>query len=141
MTLANIRSALRAHLLDDAAIAAVVGARVYPLKMPQGQTGTSIVYSRISNSGDHHMEGPSGLSSPRMQIDCWSTNPDTAASLADLVKERIDGFRGEIGYGGDSPSNRVRVQGVFFDSEREDYDSDVQMYRVSRDYFIWFEER
>lgn len=141
MTLADVRRGLRAYLLADNAIAALVGVRVYALKLPQGENRTSIVYSRISGLGDYHMQGPSGLSRPRVQIDCWAADIDQASVLADLVKERIEGFRGQMDYGSDSPPDAIAVQGIFFDSEREDYDDTVKLSRVSRDYFIWFAER
>lgn len=142
MTLADIRQGLRAYLLAGGTISSRVGAgRIFPLVLPQGQVLDSIVYSRISGLGDHHSQGASGLSRPRFQIDCWSKTPDGADSLALLVKERIDGFRGVMEYGTTSPPSEVKVQGVFFDSEREDYDDTVKMFRSSKDYLIWFEER
>jgi len=146
MTLADIRVGLRAYLLDDAAIAALITpasgpARIYPITLLQGQTQPSIVYTRISGQGDHHMQGASGLARPRIQIDCWSQSADTATTLANLVKERIDGYRGSILWGEDSPEEAIVVQGIFFDSEREDWDQESGLYRVSRDYLVWHEER
>lgn len=144
MSVADIRVGLRARLLGDSGITAIVGsgssARIFPIKLPQGQKNPSIVYSRISGLGDHHMQGASGLSRPRIQIDCWAQSADVAAQLADLVKERIDGFRGSVLWGENSPEEAIDIQGIFFDSEREDYDGDAQLYRVGRDYFIWFED-
>lgn len=142
MTLADPRVGLRAYLLDDATISAAVGGvRIYPIKLPQGQTLASIVYSRISGQGDHHMEGASGLNRTRMQIDCWAPTADAADLLARQVKERIDGYRGSMLWGEDSPAEAIVVQGIFFDSEREDYDDVAKLYRSSKDYLIWYEER
>ena len=91
--------------------------------------------------GDHHMQGPSGLARPRIQIDCWAQTVDAADSLGRLVKERIDGYRGSMLWGENSPEEAIVVQGIFFDSEREDFDAAVNLYRSSKDYFVWFEER
>ncbi len=140
MTLANIRSGLRGYLLDDMAITAVVGERVHPVALPQGEQRDSIVYIRISGQGDHYLTQPSGLSRPRIQIDCYSQAPGTASSLADLVKERLDGARGDFDYGTGSPQDIVEVLGAFFTDEREDFDPASKLYRVSRDYFIWYRE-
>lgn len=132
--IADIRPALRAFLLADSAIAtAIGGARIFPVRLPQGERGVSIVYSRISGFGDQHMAGPSGLSRPRFQIDAWAANQDDAATLANLIKDRIDGYRGLM--------DTVPVQGVFFVDEREDYQQDIDMHRMSRDYLIWYAER
>lgn len=133
MSLKDIRPALVAFLLADSGIAAVVGTRVCPMRLPQGVKGDSIVYTRVSGEGDHHMQGPSGLARVRMQIDAWSKTIPAAAALANLVKELIDGYQGTMGL--------VEVQGIFFDGEREDYDDTAEMYRVSRDYIIVYAER
>lgn len=151
MTLADIRVGLVSYLYGDVSIYDRVGGgltkaqggrRIYPVVLPQGQTLDSIVYSRISGLGDHHTQGPSGLSRPRMQIDCWSKTADGADSLARLVKERVDGFSGTIEWDENSPANAVTVQGIFFTgTEFEDFDSAAALYRSSKDYYIWFEER
>ncbi len=149
MTLADVRVGLRAYLIADATIAALIDSgisdpiryRIFPLKLPQGEVRTSIVYTRISGQGDHHMQGPSGLSRPRLQIDCWAQSGDAADQLSRLVKERIDGFQGSILWGENSPEEAVVVRGIFFESEREDYDDVAKLHRSSKDYFVWFAER
>lgn len=143
MTIKDIRPALRTFLLADAGIAAatlIAGSspakwNVYPVKMPQGVSATSIVYNRISGLGDLHNEGPSGLTRPRIQIDCWATSHDAAVVLANLVKERLDGYKGMMG--------SVDVQGVIFESERDVENATITpaLFGLSRDYFFWYEER
>lgn len=137
----DIRLALFSFLMADSGIYAAVegnktrqqgGSRIFPIKLPQGTKTASIVYTRISGAGDYHMEGESGLSMPRYQIDAWAPTADAATALANLIKDRISGYRGVMGTG---PA-AVTVQGVFMADEREDYDDAVQMSRMSRDYFI-----
>jgi hypothetical protein len=143
MTVKDIRPALRSFLLADAAIStAVAGARVYSARLPQGQRLASIVYTRVSGIGDYHMQGASGLGRPRFQIDAWAPLQDDATALANLVKDRIDGFRGVMADDASPPAvTPVTVQGAFQVDEREDYDATVELHRVSRDFEIWFEER
>lgn len=132
--LVDLRPGLRAYLLADTDISAAVGGdRVYSLILPQGQKQASIVYSKISGIGDHHMQGPSGLARPRMQVDSWAVDQDEANALARLVKGRLDGFVGQM--------DTVTVLGTFFDLDHENYDDNVGMFRVSQDYFVWFSER
>jgi len=141
VTVKDIRPALRALLLADTAISAAVGgSRIYPVLLPQGQRLPSIVYHRVSGIGDHHMQGPSGLNQPRIQIDCWAQSQDAAVSLADLVKSKLDGFAGTVLWGSSSPQNETVIQGAFYDTEFEDYDDVAKLYRVSRDYLVWYEE-
>lgn len=136
----DIRPALRAFLLADASISALVTtggiSRVYPVKIPQGVKAACIVYSRISGTGIYHMGGDSGLAMPRFQIDAWGLTGDAATTLANLIKDRLSGFRGVMGTG----PIAVTVQGVFLLDEREDYDDTPKLHRMSRDYAIDFEE-
>lgn len=132
----DIRPALREFLLDDSDIAAIVLTRVYPIKIPQAVNLASIVYTKISGQGSYHMQGPSGLARPRYQIDAWAPSVDGATTLANLIKDRIDGYSGVMGSGG----NAVTVQGAFCVDERESWDEIVKLYNVGRDYFIWNEE-
>lgn len=144
MTLVDVRLGLREFLHDDAGIAAIVGAtlasaRIYPLVMVQDNVRPCLVYTLVSGLGDHHMQGV-GLPRARYQIDAWAKDIDTAVTLSNLVKERLDGYRGTMAYGTNSPQDEIEVLGVFFADEREDYDSEKQMYRVSRDFLIWHRE-
>ncbi|MBV5268975.1 MAG: DUF3168 domain-containing protein, partial [Afipia sp.] len=76
----DLRPALRSFLLADAGIAAIVGTRVFPIKIPQGTPPkvSSIVYTRISGAGVYHMGGDSGLAMPRYQLDAWAPTADAA---------------------------------------------------------------
>lgn len=138
MTVKDLRPALRAFLLADAAIAAVIGTRMYPGKLPQGMVLASIVYTLASDPGDYHHEGPSGLAHPRYQVDAWAPTLDAATSLANLIKSRLDGYSGAMGSG----AALVNVQGVFRDASGggEEFDDSAKLWRNRRDYLIWNEE-
>lgn len=140
MTIIDPRPGLRAFLLADTAIMNAVGQRIHPVIMPQGNDKDCIVYAAVSGQGDHYMLGASRIGRPRYQIDAWSKRADTATAIAGLVKNRLDGFRGVMPYGSNSPQDEVDVLGVFFEAEREFYDSDSNLYRVSRDYLFWHRE-
>jgi hypothetical protein len=141
MALKDIRPALRAFLVADATIAGLVKTgsvtRIYPGKMPQGQTLTSIVYNEISGQGDQHSQGASGLARVRMQLTAWATTADASHALYLAIKERIDGYRGTMGSG----ATLVNVQGVFLDSWRDIEDTEANLIGKAADYFINYEER
>lgn len=133
----DIRPALREFLLGDTNIAGLVAARVFPVVMPQGTRLASVVYTRVSGTGDYRMQGRSGYVRPRIQVAAWAPKADEAVNLANAVKDRLDGFTGVMGSG----SSQVRVQGVFQSDERETYDDVVQMFGVLRDFFVHHEEQ
>lgn len=138
MALKDLYPALRAFLLGDSAISSAVGGqRIHVDELPQGQATTSIVLLEVSNVGDHHMQGASGLSRPRVQIAVWSQDRDTARVLSLAVKNRLDGYRGPMVSG----ASEVMVQGAFFDSSRWIKDETAGLFGRVQDYFITFEER
>jgi len=134
----DIRPGLRAYLLADGAIAALIGPRMFPSILPQGINAPSLVYQRISGFGDHHMQGPSGYAVARVQVRAWSLNLETSEGLANLVKGRLDGFRGTFGSG----PTAVRVLGIFYEQENPpDFDTGRSLHGIGRDYMIHYQER
>lgn len=132
----DIRPALRSFLLEDPTISGLVGgSRVHSSRLPQDQLDPSIVYIKISEIGDYHMGGDSSLGHVRMQIDSWAQSNDVANQLANAVYDKLTGHRGIITFN----SSTVDVRGTFLDSGREDYDDIMKMFRVSRDFMIWYD--
>lgn len=141
MTLADIRPGLRTLLLSNSDIATMIGARIYPIILPQGVRENSIVYNRVSDIESYHFTGPSGLIVTRMQIDAWSPTIDGASALADLIKDCVSGFKGQLAYGTSSPTDYVNVQGIFMLHGDEDYDAQADLFRRRRDYNIVYGDR
>jgi hypothetical protein len=129
-----IESALRTHILGDTSIKGQISERLYPLTLPQDPTLPAMTYQKISGFRFHDMEGASGLASPRFQFDIWSKSYLTSKNISDLLRKRLDGFRGTIG--------SDVIQGAFLDSERDFFEEDelLKFYRVSMDFFIYHEE-
>lgn len=137
----DVRMALRAILLSDATVSALVGGnRIMPIRLEQGQKNASIVYNRITEEGHYQMNGPAGIGQARMQVDSWGSLPSAAVELANAAYDRLSGFQGVVAWGSSSPQEEIRVHGIFLESGREDYDAIADMYRMSRDYMIWYEE-
>lgn len=129
----DLRPALRALLLADASVSALVGgARVYAGLVPQGVTSPSVVQNLISEGSDYHMAGSSGLGQARVQVDCWATTPDAAVALANAVMDLLSGYRGTVG------PDAVVIRGVFHDQGQDVYDDTAKMHTRRRDYLIHF---
>ncbi len=127
----DIRPALRSYLLADAEVNALVGgSRIHHARLPQDQVEPSVVYHNISGIGDYHLQSDSGLGQVRMQIDSWAQSADAATELANAVYDRLTGVRGYM--------DTVSVKGTFLTSGRDDYDDVNRLYRISRDFIIWY---
>lgn len=131
--LKDLRPALRSFLLGDPAISSIVGTRVYPSILPSGSLpGPSIVYNLISEDTDYHLKGASGLVFTRYQLDSWAASNDAATDLSLKVKERLQGFQGDM--------NGITVRGVFSEIGRSIYDGTAQLHNASRDFFFGYLE-
>ncbi len=127
----DIRPALRSFLLADPAVNTLVGgSRIHHVMLPQGQVEPSVVYSKISEFGDYHLAGDSGLGHMRMQFDSWAQSSDAATQLSNAVYDRLSGAAALM--------DTVDVLGVFVDLGRDDYDGVAKMFRSSRDFMIWY---
>ena len=128
----SIASDLRTFLLADATLGGLIGTRLYPLKLPQDPTVPAMTFQWISGQRAHAADGAVGLASPRVQFDCWAETYLEVESVFEALRKRLDGFRGTAG--------ASRVQGAFFETERDDYEDEARLYRRSADFFIWHEE-
>ena len=138
----DIRPALRTLLLSDATINSLVGgSRIWSVLLPQGQRSPSLVFRRITDFSDNHMNGDSGLQQTFMQIDAFATSHDGSVSLADAVHDLLSGFYGVVEYGSNSPPDFVQFQGIFQSNGRDLFDDPTQMFHMSRDYRIFYGDR
>lgn len=135
----DVRYAIRNLLLANATVSSMVGGfRVHAIKAPQGQTDPSIVFNKVTELEYVVMDGSSKLTDAQIQVDAWALDADTAIALGNAAHDALIFFRGLVEYGSNSPRDYVDVQGIFLSTAREDYDSESRMYRMSRDYHVWF---
>lgn len=129
---ARAEHAIYSKLSTTLAITQLVGSRIYPNVIPQTSTYPAIRYQRISGPRVHSLTGPSGLASPRFQIDAVAQSYLEAGAVADAVRVALDGFRGVVA--------GVSVEGVIHLDER-DFDFDEgRLQVVSDDYRVWHQE-
>lgn len=83
-------------LLAYAPLAALVGNRVQWDTLPQGTPQGTISMTLVSGIVDYHMAGPSGLEFARVQFDCRDSSAAKARAIAEALKVRLSGFRGEF---------------------------------------------
>jgi len=127
-----IEAGLHGFLTDDTDIAAIVATRVYPIILPQNPTMPAITYQRISTPRVSSTTGPSGLASPRIQVDCWAETYAAVKALSDTVRTAVDGYSGTM--------DTFTVYGVIVESEQDLYEPDAVYYRTSLDLIIWHKE-
>lgn len=88
--MSTIEEAVRYLLINDAAVAALIGSRVYPIALPQGSTLPAAVFHMIDATEDDF----GVLSDPRIQISCFAATYDGAKALRQAVKNCLKRYRG-----------------------------------------------
>jgi hypothetical protein len=82
----SIETALVKLMSDNADVNAMVGSRIFPVFVPQGQNLPAITYQEISGVRDPHMKGTSGLVQARFQINGWTKTYSQARVLANYIR-------------------------------------------------------
>lgn len=128
-----LEAGLYAYLAADAGVSGLVGTRIYPLLLPQEPTLPALVYQRIStNPLGHSHDGPNHLTRVRMQLRCHGATLLAAKTLADAVRDALDGYSGAMG--------TVTVQSVFREDEGDDDEPETGSWSVRADYMIVYDE-
>lgn len=120
---------LRLVLTSDAGISALAAERVYTEVLPQGPTVPAVVFTEVAGDDDLALDGPTGASSRRVQVDSWARTRAEATALGLAVKSALAGHVGAAA--------GLEVQGVFLLTERWDFDAETALYRTGQDFEIW----
>ena len=139
----DIYAVLRDFILDDPALSAALGTRVFPIKLPQGVTYPAMTIQRITGVALPPLHGRASLSRPRYQCDVWTREGQGSASadatrIGRLLLDRLEGavFRA---LDTDTTPAGLRIVTVEFETDRDLYESDAGgggFYRYMADYFV-----
>jgi len=121
-----VGAAIRDVLLASAEVQALVGARIYPNKLPQGVTLPAVVFSVVDDVPQNAITGATAdrLVETRLQVDCYSTSyveAHTLAAAIDLVVTSLD---------------RVDLAAWRLTS-RDLYEDETRLHRVALDFSVW----
>ena len=119
---------LKSHLSGDSGIAAAVGDRLHPVRLPEGTTKPAIVYAKVGAIPQTDLDSDDGdLLEIRLQVDCWASGFETVAALAELVRLRMQAAT--------MTANNFRIGSVF---AQDGYDIEAKLYRVTIDFGCWY---
>ncbi len=91
-----LENAIRAILVSDAQVAALVARRVHPIVRPQGGELPAVVYQRLTTDRYRSTAGPGNLPAALVQVTCWSDRYINSIEVADAVRDVLDGYSATI---------------------------------------------
>jgi hypothetical protein len=112
-------------LAEDAAVAALVGSRIFRVVAPQGTAYPLVVFRGSGGSDQHTLAGVSSLRNTRVEVEIIG---ETYASVKDL-QTKVEAALVASDVLGASPHEPVG-----------DYDDTLGMFFVAQDFSIWTTE-
>ena len=128
----ELEQALFSRLDGFAGLTSLVVSRIYPLVLPQNPTLPAVTYQRIDGIREDGIAGSHGLAHPRIQIDSWGSTYTSAKDVATQVRTAL--------YRQTWTEDTVAVLDAFIEDDRDFYEDDVKIFRVSQDFLIWHRE-
>lgn len=136
----TVEQAVRERLLADAPLAALVGTRVYMLKLPQKPTLPAVRVQLVDEPKEYHLRGEDGATRARVQVDAYQyeTASDPYDSVSDVADAAHAALSGTTFTDATSPAS-VEVTGAFRQSRRVLYEADeFRLIRISQDFTVWW---
>ena len=132
-----IGEGLFSHLSNDNGVATLVGARIFPLVIPQRSAPTllrqpCLVYARSSARRQQKYCGTDGLVRSEFQLDCYAPTFAESQQLAAATRAALIDFTGTM--------NGIRVSDVQLEDEQDMDEPDVGLYRVVQQFIVWHDE-
>lgn len=134
--MATIEEALKALLVANAGVNALVAGRVHPLKVPQGGALPAVVYQRVSGPRVGQHRTSSTLARPRFQFACVAATYAAAKGLANAVRVAIHCYAG-IASGVDVDAILVENEVDAFNASE---DEQADAFTVVVDAVVWHHE-
>lgn len=138
--MAQIETELATWLKAQPAIAALVGARIYPAHLPQDQTLPAITLEREGGEPIGAMGGSTATSRATIRFDYWAQAEaggqyTLVKSIADAVRAVFDRYRGAL--------DDLTVSGAFLRSEEDSPEppedaTDMALEHVTQSYEVWY---
>jgi len=127
----TIEQTVEAHLKSNAAIAALVGPRIYPVQLPQKPTLPAITYIRVSRKPTQHRGSPRAKHHRcRFQFDVWANTYGGAVAVRSALFDAM----GEL-----TRTTNPRVDVSLVQDDRDAFEADPGRWRGIVDYYIWHE--
>ena len=95
--MATTGSNIRTYLLTKSAVTDVISTRLRPDVLAQSDSLPAATYSEIYTNHIHTVSAAAGIEECMLEIVCYSSTRTQADSLADTIRQQLQGYRGASG--------------------------------------------
>jgi hypothetical protein len=137
MALKSPEAVIRSALVGNAAVAALVGGRIYPVVAPASAALPYIVWRRSGVRRSQSLSGPVGTPVVALEVEMYASSYEGVRDLADKCRLVLDGYGGVV--------DNVEVSNATLDNEFDGFavlqGSDLPIeYTVTQSYSILWQE-
>lgn len=98
----TIEQVVTDRLESLSAVTAIVGTRIYQLKLRQNTAFPAVRVQLISDTKTYHLRGTDGIARARVQVDSYNSETGSdpygrVAALAEAIEEGMSGIRFDLG--------------------------------------------
>lgn len=85
--MADVGASLRAYIVAQAGVSALIGSRMYPDELPQNATMPAITYHRISTLHHENISGSkAGMAEAIVEVRCYAATRTACNALCEAVR-------------------------------------------------------
>lgn len=116
--------------------------RVYAIRAPQNVAAPYVVFHRTSSQRWREINAATGMAQATIQIDVYAREYYEAKEMALEIEDMLDGWRGTVAYGTDSPRPSVRIAGISTESDDDELDQNREpfLYRSLTTYLVTYQQ-
>lgn len=118
----SVEAAVFGALTGSEALAALVGTRIYAIKLPQKPAYPAVTYRKLTGAPDYALDGPTGDVQASFTISLWAKTYEDTKTAAPAVKATME------------------AAGYQCVDDSDDYDDQVQVYQNLLTFAAWTEE-
>ena len=125
-----IGNAIYNLLSSDPDVSAIVGTKIYPVRIEQKTNLPAIAYRKSGKTGHDTKQAVSTLDKVRAEVTAVHTKYSSIQDLAEKIRKAIEGKTGTFG--------GVQIHTTYFIDDEDDYDEDAQAYLriITFEFFI-----
>ena len=110
------------------AVSALIGARMYPLILPESPVFPAVTYQVISSIEEMTLNGPLGIFTARVQVEAWSGSYGETKAVMAAIRAVLDGFTGAL------PDGTAVANLWLADSPADSFAPEPRLYSTRQDF-------
>lgn len=115
-------------LTNTASVTDIVSTRIYPSRIPQGETLPAVTFQRIGNEPQDDKDGVSDLDVITLDIDMFGKSLSELKTLSGAIRTALDRFSGtRVG---------IIIDSIRYVTDRDLYENSKEIHHINQEYSI-----